>query len=93
MNKMTDNDLIELYYGEHDDPMLARTVANSPELSARFEALCAELKKIDTFVPPERGEDFGARIWRQITPKLETGLSPAPTGLAAWLLTPRRSRG
>ena len=58
MNKMTDNDLILLYYGEHDDPMLARRVANSPELSARFEALCAELKKVDNFVPPERSEDF-----------------------------------
>ena len=87
MNKMTDNDLIELYYGEHDDPMLARKVANTPELSARFETLCADLKKVDAFVPPERGEGFGARVWRQITPRLESGSSSAPKGLATWLAT------
>ena len=86
MSKMTDDDLILLYYGEHDDPMLARKVANTPALSARFEALCAELKMADAFVPPRRDEDFGAQIWQRITPRLATEPT-AKTGLAAWLQT------
>jgi hypothetical protein len=70
MNNITDDDLILLYYGDHDDPSLAATVAASPELTARFDALCVELGHIDGFIPPQRGEDFGADIWRQISPRL-----------------------
>ena len=42
MTKITDEELVLLYYGEHDDPTLASRVAESEELSARFDALCAE---------------------------------------------------
>ena len=70
MKTITDDDLTLLYYGELDDPALAASVAASPELTARFDALCAELKRVDDFVPPERGDDYGADIWRRISPKL-----------------------
>jgi hypothetical protein len=72
MKKITDDDLTLLYYGELDDPGLAASVAASPELTARFDALCAELKRVDGLVPPERGDDYGADIWRRISPKLAT---------------------
>lgn len=71
MKKITDNDLVLLYYGELDDPALVRHVASSPELSARFEALCTELDPLDSFEPPPREEDYGADVWQQISPRLE----------------------
>ena len=57
MNTITDDDLTLLFYGEHDDPALAAIVAESEELSVRFDTLSAELKLADNYVPPSRGED------------------------------------
>jgi hypothetical protein len=71
MNKITDDDLTLLYYGEHEDAGLATTVAGSEQLSERFEALSAELKMAENFAPPERGDDYGAEVWQKISPRLE----------------------
>jgi hypothetical protein len=70
MNKITDDDLALLFYGEHDDPHLAARVAASEELSARFDALSAELKLADAYSPPHRGSDYGAEVWQRISPQL-----------------------
>ena len=70
MSKITNDDLVLLYYGEHEDTGLAARVAASPELSARFEALCAELGQIDQFAPPELEGDYGADTWQKISSKL-----------------------
>jgi hypothetical protein len=72
MKKITDDDLTLLYYGELDDPALAASIATSPELTARYDALSRELNRVDDFVPPERGDDYGADVWRRISPKLAT---------------------
>jgi len=72
MKKISDDDLTLLYYGEQNDPALAASVAASPELTARFDALTAELDRVDGFVPPERGDDYGADVWRRISPRLAT---------------------
>lgn len=72
MKNISDDDLTLLYYGEPDDPGLAATVAESPELTARYEALCAELARVDEYRPPERGDDYGADVWQQISPQLES---------------------
>lgn len=76
MNKMTDDDLILLYYGEHEDPSLAARVAQSDELSRRFEQLSAELSVLDELSPPHRGEEFGAEMWRRLSDRL--GDEPEP---------------
>lgn len=70
MKHITDDDLTLLFYGEHEDQTLAIVVAESEELSARFDALSAELRLADNFVPPNRGEDYGAEVWQQISPRL-----------------------
>jgi len=70
MNKITDDDLTLLFYGEHDDPQLAVKVAASEELSARFDALSAELRLVDTYHPPHRGSEYGSEVWQQISPRL-----------------------
>ena len=85
MNKITDDDLILLFYGEHENPVLAAIVAESEELSARFDALCAELKMADHFVPPARGEEYGAEIWQQISPRLVDGHSRPDPRWKTWL--------
>jgi hypothetical protein len=70
MKHITDDDLTLLYYGEHEDPALAVMVAESEELSARYDALCAELKLADAYQPPQRGDDYGTEVWQRISSQL-----------------------
>ncbi|MGA9572380.1 MAG: hypothetical protein WBS20_00385, partial [Lysobacterales bacterium] len=70
MRHITDEDLTLLFYGEHEDPALAVMVADSEALSARYDALCAELKLADAYQPPQRGDDYGAEVWQRISPHL-----------------------
>lgn len=70
MKQITDNDLTLLYYGEHEDPSLATTVAASSELTDRYETLCRELALMDSYEPPSRGDDYGAEVWQRISPRL-----------------------
>lgn len=88
MNHVTDDDLLMLYYGEHDDPELARRVARSPELSERLRRLVRVLEQIDRFPVPEPEPDFGARVWHRIAARLEP---PRARGLFGALLNPRLS--
>jgi hypothetical protein len=80
MSKITNEDLVLLYYGEHEDPGLAAKVAASPELSARFDKLCSELGQFDRFAPPRRDEDYGAETWMKISPRLALA-QEKPAGL------------
>jgi hypothetical protein len=70
MKPIRDEDLVLLYYGEHEDPELATRVAADPELSRRFDALGIELGQIDRYVPPSRDEDYGVDTWLKISPRL-----------------------
>jgi len=70
MKHITDDDLILLFYGEHENSALAAIVAESEELSARFDALSAELRLTDNFVPPVREDDYDAEVWQQISSRL-----------------------
>lgn len=78
MSNVTNEDLVLLYYGEHEDPGLAATVAASQELSARFEALGTELGAIDHFTPPERSDDYGADLWMKLSPRLAAAEKQSP---------------
>jgi hypothetical protein len=94
MKHITDDDLTLLYYGEHENPDLAAEVARSPELSQRFEALSAELLRIDELMPPARDEDYGSDVWRQIESRLTPEDAPAGSRWKTWLssmLQPRFS--
>lgn len=85
MKIITDEDLTLLFYGEHEDPALAAMVAESEELSARYDALCAELRLADAYVPPQRGDDYGAEVWRRISPRLGVEDTKPGSSLGAWL--------
>lgn len=94
MKYITDEDLTLLYYGEHEDPALAVTVAKSEELSARYDALCAELKLADAYQPPQRGDDYGAEVWQRISSQLGEKDSGSDSRLGEWfasLVQPRFS--
>lgn len=94
MKHITDEDLTLLYYGDHENPELASEVARSPELSQRFEALSAELLRIDELMPPSRDDDYGSVVWRQIESRLTLDDVPADSRWGIWLssiLQPRFS--
>jgi hypothetical protein len=83
-NTVSDQDLVLLYYGEHDDPGLAERVAQSESLSARYQALSDELELADAWQPPQRGDNYGAEVWQRISPQLlDTGETPS-RGRAGW---------
>jgi hypothetical protein len=92
MKNITDDDLTLLYYGEHDDPALAATVAGSTELSARFDALSAELGQIDALTPPQRADDYGSDVWQQISSRLADEPEKTPRKWSAWLTAARQPR-
>jgi hypothetical protein len=85
MRKITDDDLTLLFYGEHDDPALAALVAESELLSARYDALCSELKLADAYQPPQRGDDYGSEIWQRISPQLDGGSAKSGNPISTWL--------
>jgi len=92
MKHITDEDLVLLYYGEHDDPALAATVAGSTGLTARFEALSTELGRVDDFIPPERSDNYGSDIWRQISPQLTAQPAKPASAWNTWLSGLRQPR-
>jgi hypothetical protein len=90
MNTISDDDLLLLYYGEHDDPGLGARVAADSNLTRRFEALRRELAVLDAHEIPDPGADFGARTWQALAPRL----APPRKTRRAWLdglLRPRVS--
>lgn len=91
MNKISDDDLVLLYYGEHDDPELARRVAEDPDLRARLDALSKELEPLDRFPVPEPGPELGVRTWQRISPRIAEPAAPASRLWLESLLAPRIS--
>jgi len=85
MKTITDDDLTLLFYGEHDDPALPALVAESELLSARYDALCNELKLADAYVPPRRGHDYGSEVWQRISPKLNGDSVQSDGRFRTWL--------
>ena len=70
MKPISDDDLVLLYYGEHEDPGLAARVAGDENLSRRFDAIGTELGQLDRYAPPPRDEDYGAATWQAISARL-----------------------
>ncbi|HEV2851373.1 MAG TPA: hypothetical protein VHC97_01065 [Thermoanaerobaculia bacterium] len=82
MKHLEDDDLILYLYGEAEDPEeIRRRIEASPELQARCEALRRVLAAVDGALPvPERGEGYGAEVWKRIEPRLGRGrLIPFPS--------------
>lgn len=71
MKTYSDDDLILLFYGEHEDAVALReALAADPELRERYEALERVLSAVDLPVP-ERPAGYGTRVWNRLRPRLE----------------------
>ena len=93
MKTPSEEDLILLYYGEHEDPELARQVAQSPELQARMDRLSADLALLDAASPPQRDPNYGEQVWLKVLPHLNDGPKSAGwlTRVREMLVQPRFS--
>jgi len=66
-----DEELILLYYGEHDAPAeLERELAADPELARRYDALRRELSALDGLDAPEPRPGLEGRMWARVAPSL-----------------------
>jgi hypothetical protein len=83
MKHLEDDDLILYLYGEAEDPeAMRRQIEDSEELRARCETLRRVLAAVDddSLPVPERGEGYGAEVWKRLEPRLQRGrLIPFPS--------------
>ncbi|GJM08971.1 MAG: hypothetical protein DHS20C11_12470 [Lysobacteraceae bacterium] len=86
MKKITDDDLVLVYYGEHSDADLVRRVAEDPQLTNRLAVLSEQLSALDVAMePPSRSSDYGAEVWQKLVPTLaDQGPARKPWS-SAWL--------
>jgi hypothetical protein len=69
---LTEGDLTLHVYGESDDPPAADAhLRDCAACRAAFEALRAALAAAEVEEPPARGDDYGARVWQTLAPRLE----------------------
>ena len=84
MKHLSPDDLILHYYGEAG-MTTATHLADCAECQKNFEQLSLTLSAIALPEPPPRGEDYGAKIWRTIRPKL----NERKTSIAWWAIPHR----
>jgi hypothetical protein len=71
MTHPTEEDLILLVYDEIEDGAHVREhVAGCAECRDELASLKRTLAEVDELEPPERGEDYGARVWHRLAPSL-----------------------
>ncbi len=92
MQDLHDDELILYYYGEaRDADGVRRRLEASPAAAERYAELCRVLELVESQPVPEPWDDYGARVWRRLEPRLAE--RPARRGvvglLGAWL-APRR---
>ncbi|HZZ39904.1 MAG TPA: hypothetical protein VFE06_12290 [Acidobacteriaceae bacterium] len=69
MKHLSEDELIELYYGEAADGASAHQQA-CRECSARFAELQQSLQAIRSEPAARRGADYGERVWESLRPRL-----------------------
>jgi anti-sigma-K factor RskA len=71
MKHVTEEQLIAYREGETSDrEAVASHIAECAECRAEFERIEAVLRALDAIPVPQRGEDYGPRVWQQIAPRL-----------------------
>lgn len=87
MKHVTEEELIAYRDGEtRGRDAIAAHLKECPECARELEQIEAVLSALNTMPVPDPGEDYGQRVWRQITPRL-------PEKKATWwegLFWPRR---
>lgn len=74
MNPITEDDLILFRYRDGLDAArladIEQELSRSPELRERYAALERTLARVDAQPVPQADADLGARLWRQLEPRL-----------------------
>lgn len=71
MNHLSEEDLVLQYYGEPAvEPSAATHLAGCELCAGRFRELQRVLNALDDSAVPERGDDYGARVWARVRPKM-----------------------
>lgn len=86
MRPPSDEDLILHYYGESDDPeRIEESIARSPQVAARFDAIRSVLDAVPRIEAPDRSARYGRRVWESVSPQLTAGRGRAGAGrLLRW---------
>lgn len=71
MKHLTEEQLIAYREGETTERTAITThIAECTECRTEFERIEAVLRALDAMPVPERGEDYGRRVWQEIAPRL-----------------------
>ena len=86
MTHMTEELLIEAYYGNMDDAS-RQHLQECEECRAEFERLSGVLNSVRDYPVPERDELYGADVWARLAPNLPVE-KPRVSWFRWWMLTP-----
>ncbi len=92
MQEPREQDLILYYYGEaRDRDQVRHRLEASPAARQKYDELCRTLELVGSQPVPEPWDDYDARVWRRLQPRLaERGQGAHRRGwLSSWL-APRR---
>jgi hypothetical protein len=79
MKHLTEEQLILHHYGEGDEPQMVSAHVESCELCrTHYQRLCQTLLLVESTPIPERDQNYGAQVWRQVRPRLAARPGPAP---------------
>lgn len=86
MNHLTDEQLLDAFYGNGGTPYRAH-LESCTECSARFRQLEETLGSLREYPVPERSDSYEAEVWARLAPQLQTVRSKR-RWLWAWTLVP-----
>jgi len=67
MNHLTEYDLVQHYYGESENTSrVTNHLRECADCSRAYAVLMRDLSEIQPITPPERGADYGSRVWQSI---------------------------
>jgi hypothetical protein len=71
MNHLTEEQLVLHYYGEEGDALTAeRHLEDCQDCREIYASMQRVLNVVDSMPVPERGPDYGAEVWRRISPAI-----------------------
>ena len=86
MTHMTEEVLVEAYYGDMDDAG-RQHLQECEECRAEFERLGGLLDSVRDYPVPERDEFYGSDVWARLAPELPAA-KPRANWFRWWMLTP-----
>ena len=90
MNHPSEEQLVHFHYGDAPDPVeVGEHLAVCESCRANYQALQRVLAALDTMPVPEREENYGAEVWRQLGPRIARPARTCSLNLSRWFQWPR----